>query len=657
MKKIRGYNMFAFTMRATLRISVCLGVLGCGFLPAPFSTDDANVVRSLADKFTLTSAQVSQFLPMAQGLVANFSTATNDQKNFVIQAIQDGRFGGTMSAIQTQLDTLIATAKATPAGLASAAGTTPAVGYSATGQTGSAVGVVTSTAQTYLDRIVALQTSLNGFRYQQPSAADKASIFSIIQGIFADRGDSFSDERQRFIQVLSNAQVLLYRGDAAIKPQIDAMITQLGTIVTFDIQLAYQKQLYSNFNPLTEPQKARVLKHFQEMTDMTMTLTDVAMNNEFRELLQFADVKFFQDDAPAHAQMTTLLSKVKVKDPIFSQPFATIILTLNTSAATVPLADIPAFITKVQTLVAMRYGTQVGDDANKAANSTALQNFLNTLMGLSLFSSYVPQLTVLLDTVKSDNVGASASAVVTPAGIFNVSFGSEIGTQLTQLEQSLNAINSDNNKELFILSLYDVVGRKSSATTVDVGRMRTLATNAQKSTLLGTTYAGFCNFILGGVNGDFDVTVRNQLYLDFLTRVSNMTNVVDQIQEAFLSFALPLVTAASTLSRSQAEALSAALQTVAWRTVFSSSRINDVKQLVATLNTNLGGASTSTTTTSQTTGGTTITTDATGATVLSGVTTTPSTTTPSTTTAGVVTRQQQQAASRALLNARTNLWR
>lgn len=759
----KEFKVVSFNMKIVLRISLCLALVFGASVKSAFVASDITLIRQLADKFTVTADQQSTFLTKAQGLVATFSSATTDQRQSVISSIEDARFGGTMASIQTQLDTLLATAKATPAGLAGSSSTS--------GNTSSSGSVAPAVANaTYVDRIAALQALIDGFRYKQPTDADRAQVLTVVQSIFNDRADSFSDERQRFAQVLANAQVLLYRTDATIKPQIDAMISQLSVIVPFDIQLTYQKQLYSNFSPLTDIQKKRILKHFQEMTDMTTTLTDVSLNNDFRDLLQFSDVAFFQDDVSAHSQMVGYLTRVKSLDPVFSKSFSDIISTLKTQAPTVAAADISGFVSKVQTVVNMRYGNKSGDEADKVANCTALQDLLNTLILLPPFNASVAQLTLWLGMVKADNLttktqtfgaridaystndfmlktydaanrstfltaleqlmndrygstdadrasevyttnkqklnrlltwvtqiswfsdnltklngylalvaqdpatppplgtalsGTTAAVVnsTTATGTFTVVFGSDISNQLTQLEQSLGAINSDNQRELFVLSLYEVVSRKASATTVDVGRMRALAQNARSSLLLGTTYAGFCGFILAGVDKDFDVAMRNQLYVDFVSRISNMTMVVDQIQEYFLSFSLTLVNAVSSLSRAQTDALGTALQQVSWRSVFAPSRINDVKDLYTKLNQSLGnpdaGLAASTAT------GSTITVDATGATVITGgtVATTPTTVTSTvpassaSTTPPPPTIEQQRAATRALLNARQNSWR
>ena len=756
-----------------LRLSIFVVLILSADVSAVFPAADVDLIQQLADKFSVTTEQQNMFLSKAQNLVSQFNLATTDQRSTVITSIEDARYGGTMVSAQPQLDTLLATAKATPAGIQTTTGTTtPSATDPAT---------VQIVVATYLDRIASLSSLIDTFRAKKPTESDKSQVLTLINALFADRGESFADERKRFSQIISDAKMLIYRDDAATRSQLDGLVTQLATVVPFDVQLATQKKLYSVFQPLDDKQKARVLKHFQEMASMVSALTDISLNNDFYDLLQFADVAFFRDDLAAHATMSALLAKTTVLDPIFAKSYGEIISTLKAQAPTLSSSDLPDFMKKVEMLVMTRYGNKVGDNINKSTNFVALQDFLNTLINLPPFAFSVDQLSLWLASVKADNLVAPTatfysrlltysdstfmtqtkdatkraafmldleklvndrygdglpgtvvsagsvtgvtrdttykalllrllswismiswfsdsldkinsyiamvnqdpavgpfsltstastsiptSTTITPVGTFGVVLGGDVSTQLTQLEQSLNAISSDNHRELFILSLYDVVGRKSAATTVDVGRMRALATTARSNVLLGTTYANFCSFILAGVDSDFNIATRNQLYVDFLARVAGMTNPVASVQQAFLRFSTALMSDLSVLSASQRDSLGNSLQQVKFRTFFTAEHVNDVKELyddlvqrLAATGTSLGQVTTQTTPASNV--------NSTGAVVLESATSiipvsdavlpTSGTATPSVVVAPQVTAQQQQQAAAALLNGRMQGWR
>ena len=650
--------------------------------PGEFSVDEAKNIRIIADKFVPTTAQQTTFLTSAKGLVASFSKATSVQRAFVIESIEDARYGGTMAPIQNDLDALLVTAKATPAGIASNTPTDP----------NSAANPVNVAVASYLDRISSLSTYLASYYLKQVTEASKVQAFSLIQALFDDRADSFADERQRLVQVLSDAKVAFFREDVARKTQIDTFISQLSVPIPFDVQLTAQKKLYSNFTPLTADQKTRVLRHFAEMVALLPTVTDVVQNNDFRDLLQFVGVAFFQDDPNSRSQVSGMLSKVQVLDPIFAKTYAEIISTLKASSVTIAPGDLGGFIDKVKTLVTLRYGKKPDDVINMAANATALQDFLSSLISLPPFSSQVPQLTVWLGQVKADNItqvqqafGDRVSAFATadfmmqtndpakratfmtsltqlmtdrygssdadktpdaitlnkrkfrqllawvaqiswfsaelpiinsyitqidadpaggpvagvppvvpvvpgpPTGNFMVTFGDDISNQITKLEQSMPAITSDNQREMFMLSLYEVVQRRSGASTADVNRMRTLANNARTNTALGSAYASYCSFVLTGIDGNLDTSQRNQVYIDMAVRIAEMTLVADVIQQKMVDFIELLVENSSMLSSAQITALADAVRKIVVRKNFSDGRISDLTDLYTELSKNISG--------------------------------------------------------------------
>ena len=193
------------------------------------------------------------------------------------------------------------------------------------------------------------------------------------------------------------------------------------------------------------------------------------------------------------------------------------------------------------------------------------------------------------------------------------------------------------------LSLYDVISRRNVATTADVARMKTLATNAATNSLLGATYSGWSSFLLNGASTSFDSNMQNQMYVDYLTRISAMPLVADQVQEYFVTFALALTNAASSLTSTQITAINGAFQQVAMKTTFTQDRIADIQALAMKLSQGSSGAATNTTPATTTTS-----------------TTAATTPTPSVTTTPVApppTLDQQRTAARALLNARQNAWR
>ena len=715
------------TMKKLVFVLLFVGIQGIESVD--FAVDDAKTIRQLADKFSVTADLQATFLTKAKNVVGLFSAATPAQRNDVISSIEDARFGGTMPSIQADLDSLLATAKATPAGVA---GTTT--------DTSSAATPETQAVASYLDRISGLVKVLDSYRLKQIAESDRAQVMTLIQGLFNDRGDSFRDERQRLVQVITNAKVLMFRNDATRKTQIDSLISQLSASIPFDVRLTYQKKLYSIFTPLTADQKARFLKHFQEMTLMVPTLTDISLNNDFRDLLEFADVKFFHDDESAHSIIVGLVSKVQALDPIFAQPFGDIITSLKGSAATLSSADLQAFVSQVQTLVSMRYGNKTADLANKNANATALQDFLNYLILLPPFSSYAPQLTMWLGMVKADNVTPTTSKFIdkveayllpdfmvqtndatkratfmsdlgllmssrygalpeettaegiaqakqklkqllnwmvgiswfsqnlpvinsylsqidadpatgvvpgtaTPAGtttptstgtgIFSVSFGMDIPVQLTQLEQSLSGVVNDNQKEMFMLSLFDAIQRKTAASSADVTRMGIILTNARNNTNLGAAFSSYYTFLQAGLNGSFGDDARMQVYQDVLARVAGLTVVAEVVQEKVLDFIQYLVENNTRLSSNQVQQVAANISAIVVKKTFSSGRITDLTDMYTELSMSISGASGSLTS---------------GGTTTSSGGSTPAATTPGTTSTYV--NEQQREQTRVLLNAR-----
>jgi|GEM_PF-2379563 len=668
----------------------CIGVV----FAVDFATADAQVIRQLADKFVVSNDQQATFLSKAKSLVSLFSSATSVQRDDVIASIQDARYGGTMPNVQNDLDSLLATAKATPAGIKT---------NSPDGSSQSAANPQNIAVMSYLDRIASFARVLDSYRFKQVSEADKTQVMTLIQGLFDDRADSFADERQRLVQAIGNAKVLIFRDDATRKQALENFASQLFTQVPFDVQLAYQKRLYSNFSPLSADQKARVLRHFQEMAQMIPTLTDITLNNDFRDLLQFSDVAFFQDDPSSHSVITGLMSKVQALDPVFAQSYDAIISSLKASAPTLGSGDIQAFIGKVQTLVNMRYGNKTADLTNKSANAAALQDFLNYLIMLPPFSASVPQLTLWLGMVKADNItpasskfidrvntylsqdfmvqtndatkraafmtnlatlmssrygslpeeltadgisqakqklkqllywmtqiswfsdqatvlngylatiaadpatGPFSSTSTTPAdttttasGTFLVSFGSEMGMQITQLEQSLSAIVSDNQKEMFMLSLFDVVQRKTAASPTDISRIGALITRARQNVTLGALFSSYCSFLQTGLNGSFDENARIQVYQDALARVANMSVVAEVIQTKLLDFIQYLVENYTRLTPNQVQVVASNISRIVSQRTFNATNLSELSDLYTELSMRISGGTGSTTSTSST---------------------------------------------------------
>lgn len=661
-------------------IFCCVGVV----FAVDFATVDAQIIRQLADKFSVSNDQQTTFLSKAKSCVALFSAATSAQRDDVIASIQDARYGGTMPNIQADLDSLLATAKATPAGAKAA---------STDRSSDSAANPQNVAVMSYLDRIASFAKVLDSYRFKQVGEADKTQVMTLIQGLFDDRADSFADERQRLVQVLANAKVLMFRDDATRKPTIDNFVTQLSAPIPFDIQLTYQKKLYSNFSPLSADQKARVLRHFQEMAQMIPTLTDITLNNDFRDLLQFSDVAFFQDDPSSHSVITGLMSKVQPLDPIFAQSYDAIISSLKTSAPTIGSTDIQTFMGKVQTLVNMRYGNKTADLTNKSANAAALQDFLNYLIMLPPFSASVPQLTMLLGMVKADNIapasskfidqvnaylsqdfmvqtndatkraafmtnlatlmgsrygalpeeitadaisqskqklkqllywmtqiswfsdqvtvlngylatiaadpatGPFSSTVTTPAttdsptstGTFLVSFGSDMGMQITQLEQSLAAIVSDNQKEMFMLSLFDVVQRKTATSPTDFNRIGVLITKVLQSPTLGAGFTSYATFLQTGLNGSFDENARIQVYQDVLARVANMSVVAEVVQTKLLDFVQYLVENYTRLTPNQVQVVATNISKIVSQRTFSVANLSEMSDMYTELSMRISG--------------------------------------------------------------------
>lgn len=728
------------TMKKLGCLVLFLGIQSAAAVDFPVA--DQQTVRQLADKFSVTPAQEQSFLSMAKNLVGLFSAATSTQRDDVIGSLEDARYGGTMPDIQKDLDSLLATAKATPAGV------TVSASSASTGSQSSAATPTQQVLATYLDRIAGLSGVLDSFRFKQVAEADKAQVMTLMQGLYNDRADSFSDERQRLVQVFTNAKVLMFRDDTAKKTQTDSFISGLSAATPFDVQLTYQKKLYSVFSPLTQDQKSRVLRHFQEMAQMVPTLTDISLNNDFRDLLQFSDVAFFQDDANSHSIIQGLLSKVQQLDPIFSQAFGDIITSLKNSAPTLATNDLQTFMTKVQTLTNMRYGNKPADLTNKAANASALQDFLNYLIGLPPFSSYVPQLTVWLGMVKADNVVATTTSrfidqvnaylsqdfmvqtsdatkrasfmtnlaalmnsrygtlatdttpdaiaqskqklnqllywmtqiswfsdsltvingyiaqvaadpatgptagtttatgipvtTTTGTGMYNVVFGQDLGAQLTQLEQSLPLAVNDNQKEMFMLSLFEVVQRKTGLSSADTARTQTLINNVRNSANFSATFSSYCTFLQAGLNAAFDENTRIQVYFDSIARVAGMPVVADVLQTKILDLVQYLVENSTRLSLAQATQLGANMSAIITKNLFSAANATDMTDMYTQLSMNLSGQSGSSSSAGNTSSSTSSS---------SGLAPLPSSSTTSSSNP-VYANQQQMEQTRVLMNAR-----
>lgn len=666
---------------------ICLAIHGVEL--GAFSVEDAKRIRELADRLSLSSDLQQEFLTKSKNIVSLFSGATPSQRDDVITVLEDGRFSGTMPSIQKELDSLLITARATPAGLSE----------SSTNQPSSAGAVQAQGVASFVDRIAGLKSVIDAYLFKTITESDRTQVMALIQGLFDDRAGSFGDERQRLIVVINTAKMRIFRDDATRRGQIDSLISQLSSQVPFDAQLAFQKRLYALLTPLTTDQKARLLRHFQEMVLMVPSVTDIVLNNDFRELLEYCDATFFQEDPNAHSIIMGLLSKVPRLDSIFAQPFGDIITSLRASAPSISSAGLKGFVDNVQTLVSMRYGNKTADLANKNINAVALQDFLNYLIALPPFSSYVVQLTMWLSMVRADNngpvtvkfidkvnrylsvefmqqtsdqakrgafmadlaelmgsrygqlqeektaeaiafakqklkqllswirdiswfrenltvinsyiaqidadpatnivVGSGATSTVTSPtavqgnGTFSVSFGADIPTQVRQLEQSLSGAVNDNQKEMFMLALFDVIERKTAATPDDLTRIGALIATARNSANLGAAFGSYFTFLQGGLTGSFSEDLRMDVYRETVARIAGMTIVAENVQEKILEMVQYLVENHTKMSSNQVQQVGANISAIIVKATFSSGRITDLTDMYTELSMRIsGGAAT-----------------------------------------------------------------
>ncbi|MBM3894513.1 hypothetical protein FJ366_02875 [Candidatus Dependentiae bacterium] len=657
MKKVNMHRLLFFAC-----LSFCVqGLWAAG----AFNSADVREVRRIADQLAKPSeAMRNTFLSKCQAMVAALKDATPQERVALIASMEDAQFGGLMDEIVSTLKTLIATAKATPAGGSSASGT-------------SASSSVPNASSGYLDRIKALNDLIDTFRYKSTvSDAEKDQMSAFFAGLYNDRGESFKDELAQVPALINKAIVLVYRNDSSKIAALTAMRTNFGQAVDFATYLQAQKKLYSVFTPLNKDQATRLLRLFKEMAQLLGAINDAAQIEDFKNLLNHVDVKFFYNDAAMRAELVAIIKAVDQYDPFFIKPYAEIIVALKTSASSVLAADIPGFIDRVKKTVEIRYGTRSGDDAAKSANISSLNDLLTTLLNSSAFSAYTQQITAWSNLVKQDLPAASSSSTTSSntgneitVGSFDVSFDDALDAQITKLEQSLPAAVSANHKELFILSLYNAVQRQSTATTQNVNRMKKIITDTKAATNFGGVYVDFCTFLEGFINNSPDATVRNRAFLDFIVRVASMSNITDRTQQEFITLAAVLLRAfPDTLSSAQLTGLQEAVQSASSRNVFSRDRSSLLSELLLYINRKINDAGiTSTTnnstdsntstgsTTSTGTGSSTSTSASTGSSTSSG----SSSSTGSSTSTANLTKQQraelQRQAARAFLNSKN--WR
>jgi len=299
--------------------------------------------------------------------------------------------------------------------------------------------------------------------------------------------------------------------------------------------------------------------------------------------------------------IAALLSKVKLDAGSVdtTSNFGDSIKALTTSDRILATKDTTArnnFMTAVKSLMDTRYGQSDKDktDAEVDLNKRKLLQLFNWIVNIPWFVSSQPDLDAIKNYIKivtNDPKNApfpGVSTVITPAtvvpagpvGTFNVSFAEDLDAQLAKLEQSLPAVSSDNHRELFILSLYDAAQRKSGATTANINRMKTIINNIRSSALFGTNYLGFCTFLSGYLDNSTDTALRNQAFLDFMSRASTMTLIVDGVQQRFVDFGEILLNAYPTsFSLAQMSTLLQIIRNVTSKTYFKPALLDDATDL------------------------------------------------------------------------------
>jgi hypothetical protein len=181
--------------------------------------------------------------------------------------------------------------------------------------------------------------------------------------------------------------------------------------------------------------------------------------------------------------------------------------------------------------------------------------------------------------------------------------------------------------------------------------------------VFGTNYHGFCTFLLGSLDNSTDASSKNQVLLDFMSRVSAMTLIVDRVQEEFIRFAEDLFQSYPTnFNLSQMSTLLVIIKNVTSKTYFKAEHLEkavdlelEVSQKIVDAGGDVSAATTTTQTTTQTTTPTTPTTQTT-------TPTTPTTPTTATTPIPVVLtpaqiKAAQDKAARDFHKARSNNWR
>ncbi len=354
------------------------------------------------------------------------------------------------------------------------------------------------------------------------------------------------------------------------------------------------------------------------------------------------------------------------------------------------------FMVQVKSLMDSRYGQTDTDKKNISETRKRLLQFLKWIAIIDWFKSSTQdlnQINIYIQAVTKDiesgqttpisgtlaqqapaSSTTQSSTEATVSGAFNVSFKEDLEAQITKLEQALPVASNANNKELFILSLYDAVQRHSTSTTVHVNRMKALASSLATASNFGSAYEDFGSFLSGFLNNSIDTAVRNRAFLDFVVRVAAMNNSAQQVQQQFIELAHVLLRSyPASVSADQASALNQAVQSVLSRSVFTGANNNLLNELSAELqrkmvNAGVDVSSTSSQITTATTNQTSSSQVPTNQQPNPAVTTTPATpvaiSTPSATqvqaaapqlTAAQITELQRQAA-RAYASSRARNW-
>ena len=227
-------------------------------------------------------------------------------------------------------------------------------------------------------------------------------------------------------------------------------------------------------------------------------------------------------------------------------------------------AERAKFMTSLNTLVAERYGSTQADSVGnqKEKNKARLLRLLKWVRGISWFSAEVSALDAHIATVESGSVGSSSSVV---AGEISYLFDSSIDEQLAKLEGAADNVVSQDNKILFMLSLYNVMQRKGIAKTTEHDRMRALASKGKTSQKFGSDFTNEFDFLLAYMNDDVSNSDSYDFLLVQLKRIADAGVLSAQTQQRFIAIARSLVSQKNLLDSGHVNKLDDALKQADWR--------------------------------------------------------------------------------------------